>query len=112
MSRRQLLVRHIEREAHLLRERFREARERLRRRQRRPCGERAVAQTGSRIANEQRRIRPLLRAESLAHGAPAERTIEREVMRIQRLEASATLIAGEVLTVAVDLPARLLAGII
>ena len=60
-----------------------------------------------RIADEQGRGGTLLHAQSLARRTPAERTVERKMMRIQRLEAAAALIAGEVLAVALDVPIRL-----
>ena len=65
-------------------------------------GEREV-----RIAQQRGRVRADLRAEAFAGGAPAERAVEREVVRVERVEAAAAFFAGQVLAVDADGPARL-----
>ena len=59
-----------------------------------------------RVADQQRRAGSLLHAQAFAGRTPAERTVEREMMRIQRLETAAAAVAGEVLTEALDAPVR------
>src|SRR5262249_11742780 len=54
-----------------------------------------------------RRVRPHLHAQALAGGAPTEWAIEGKMVRIERLEAPAALVAGEMLAIPLDLPARL-----
>src|SRR5258706_238268 len=83
-------------------------------RSREPCQVRqgrdgAFAQRQRLVADQQRHVGALLRAQTLADGAPAERAIEREVVRIQRLETAAAVFARQVLAVAVDLPLRFIA---
>ena len=60
----------------------------------RPLGEREL-----RIAQQRGRVRAGLRAQSFAGRAPAQRAVEREVVRRERLEAPAAAVAGEVLAV-------------
>src|SRR5579884_407078 len=57
-----------------------------------------------RIADEQGRGGALLDAQPFARRTPAERAVERKMMRVQRLEAAATVITSEVLAVALDAP--------
>ena len=63
--------------------------------------------SGGRRGSEQRRVGAVLGPEPLADRAPAERAVEREVVRRQFLEAPAAAVADAVLAVAVDRPARL-----
>src|SRR5438105_7841925 len=76
--------------------------------QRRPCGESAFAEAFLRIADEQGGAGAFLYTESLTGRAPAERAVERKMMRVERLEAAATTVTGKVLAKAFDLPVRLL----
>ena len=87
-----------ERREHLLRDRQAD----IRPNQQRTFGERQV-----RIAQQRRRVRAGLRAEAFARRAPAERAVEREVVRIERVEAAAAFFAGQVLAVNAHRPARL-----
>jgi hypothetical protein len=112
MRRFEFAPRSVERESAVRGQRLGEARERLLRRQLRPRGQRTVAQRQFRIAHQHRGIGAFLRPDAFARRAPAERAVERKMMRIERLEAAAALIAGEVLAVAIDLPLRLLARVV
>src|SRR5260370_37425064 len=67
----------------------------------------AVAQRPFGVADQQGRGGPLLNAEPFARPAPAQRTVEGKVMRIERLEATAAAVASEVLTELLNLPLRL-----
>ena len=107
LGRRQLLERHVEREAGVARERLGEAQERAALGQVRPGGHGAVAQRQLRVADEQGRVGALLHAQPFAGRAPAERAVERKMVRIERLEAAAAVVAGEMLAEAVDPPVRL-----
>src|SRR5205823_14631598 len=73
----------------------------------RPGAEGALAQRPARVADEQGGVGALLHAEALAGRAPAERAVEREVVRVEPLEAPAAALAGEVLAVLLDAPLRL-----
>ena len=57
-------------------------------------------------------VGPLLHAQALADRAPADRAVEREMMRGQLVEAPAASLAGAVLAVPLDLPVRLLLGLV
>ena len=59
---------------------------------------------------EHRGVGAVLGAQPLADRAPAERAVEREVVRRQLLEAPAAAVATAVLAVAVDGPLRLVAS--
>ena len=56
------------------------------------------------LAHQDGGIGSLLRANPFARLAPAERTVERKVMRVQRLEAQVAPLARQVLRVLLDLP--------
>src|SRR3989442_1179539 len=62
-----------------------------------PGGQRSLAQRETGIADQQRGVGPLLHAQPLARRAPAQRAVEREVMRVERLEPLAALLARKVL---------------
>ena len=66
--------------------------------------DRALGQRELGIAQQRSGVRAGLRAESFAGGAPAERTIERETVRRESLEAAAALVAGIVLAVNLGAP--------
>ena len=72
-----------------------------------PDGDRAVAEAPSVVGHQHGGVGPVLRSQALADGAPPQRAVEREVVRRQLLEASATAVARPVLAVAVDVPVRL-----
>src|SRR5262249_41017769 len=72
-----------------------------------PGSDGTLAKRKCRIAQEQRGARSLLDAEALARRAPAERAVERVVVRTQRLDAAPEFATGKVLTVAIALPLRL-----
>ena len=57
------------------------------------------------VGDQHRGVGPVLDAQALADRAPAERAVEREVVRRQLLEAPAAAVARAVLAVAVDVPA-------
>src|SRR5207244_4190872 len=59
-----------------------------------------------------RGIGALLCTEALANRAPPQRAVEREMVRIERLEAAAAAVAGEVLAVAIDAPGCLVARVV
>ena len=56
------------------------------------------------ITEQSGRVRARLHAETFAGRAPAQGTVEGEIVRRQRLEAPPALLAGEVLTVNFDRP--------
>src|SRR5205807_2957870 len=66
--------------------------------------QRPLTQGTARVADQEGGVGALLHAEALAGRAPAERTVEREMVRIEPLEAPATALAGEVQTVLLDAP--------
>ncbi len=70
-----------------------------------PDGDGAVAQAQPAVGDEHRRVGPVLDAQALADRAPAERAVEREVVRRQLLEAPPASVADPMLAVAVDGPA-------
>ena len=59
----------------------------------------ALGQRELGIAEQSRRVRARLHAETFAGRAPAQGAVEGEIVRRQRLEASPALLAGEVLAV-------------
>ncbi len=77
----------------------------------RPDGDGALAEAHPAVGHEHRRVGAMLDAQPLANRAPAQRAVEREVMRRQLVEAAAARIADSVLAVAIDGPARL-AGLV
>src|SRR5712692_9130747 len=111
MLRFELRPRHVERETAVPRERFRKTSERLLGRQFGPGSEGALAQRQRPRPNEDGGIGPFLRAQACANGAPAEWTVKGKMVRIQRLETAAALVACKVLTKAIDFPFRLVARI-
>ena len=72
-----------------------------------PDGHGALAEAQAAVGHEHRRVGAVLDAQPLADRAPAQRAVEREVVRRQLLEAPAAAVADAVLAVAVDRPARL-----
>src|SRR5205823_1682830 len=64
-----------------------------------------------RIADEQGRARALLHAEAFAGRAPTERAVEREMVRVERLEAAAAALAGHVQAETVHSPLGLVLGL-
>src|SRR5262249_18132034 len=92
----QLLEQRVEREAAVIGNRLGEAQERLVLLQVRPGRQRPIPKRARGVADEQGRAGALLDAEALARRAPAERAVGREVVRVQRLEAAAAAVAGEV----------------
>ena len=102
-----LLQRRIEREAQLASQCLGKARKGIVDRQGRPGGEGAVTQGTPRIADQEFRAGSLLYAKPFTRRAPAERTVERKMMRIQRLEAAAAAVTSVVLAGAIDFPLRL-----
>ena len=72
-----------------------------------PDGDRALAKAQPAVGDEHRRVGAVLHAQALADRAPAQRAVEREVVRLQLLEAAAARVADPVLAVPVDRPARL-----
>src|SRR6266849_2060897 len=72
--------------------------------QRRPGRQGAFAQRQLRVANEYGWVGSTLHAQSLTRGTPAERTIEGEMVRVQRLETAATAVASKMLAIALDFP--------
>ena len=72
-----------------------------------PQGHGALGQRQFRIVKQRRRIRAGLRAQAFARRAPAQRTVERKTVRRERLEAAPALVAGKMLAVNFDPPARL-----
>jgi len=107
LRRLQFAERRVEREAGMSRDRLGKTHETSRPRANRARGNGALPQRQGGITNQQRRRSAALNAETLARRTPSERAVEREVMRIERLETATALIAGIVLAVAVDLPLRL-----
>src|SRR5262249_6291629 len=89
-----------------------EARERLVRLEIGPGGQRPLAERQARVADDEGVARALLDAEALAGGAPAERGVEREVVRVERLETAATFLAGEMLAETLHGPLRLGLGVV
>ena len=78
-----------------------------------PDGDGPIAQAQAAIGDEHGRIGALLDAQPLADRAPAQRAIERKMVRRHLVEAPAAAVANAVLAVAVDRPlrlARLVAG--
>src|SRR6266852_5151847 len=75
-------------------------------RERRPCRQRALAQRQLGIANQHGRIGSALHAQSFTCRTPAERTVERKMVRIQRLKAAATAVASKMLAITLDFPFR------
>ena len=69
-----------------------------------PDGHGPVAEAPPGVGDEHRRVGPVLRAQALADRAPAERAVEREVVRRELLEAPPAAVARAVLAVAVDVP--------
>src|SRR5216683_4656975 len=69
-----------------------------------PGGQGALTQRQLGIANEHGRVGPALDSQSLAGRAPAERTIKREMVRVQRLEATAAAVACKMLAITLDFP--------
>src|SRR5262249_789264 len=100
----QFMERRVEREADVPRQGLGEARERVVRRQLGPGRQCPVAQRALGVADHEAEAGALLHAEALAAGTPAERAVEREMMRIERFEAPAAALAGKMLTVALALP--------
>ncbi len=76
----------------------------------RPGGQGPLAQRPAAVADQQAGVGALLNAEPLASGAPAQRAVEGEMVRIERLETAAAPVAGKVLAEALDLPVRLRLG--
>src|SRR5262249_19787083 len=72
-----------------------------------PDGDRPWAEAQAPVGDEHRRVGAVLHAQPLADRAPAERAVEREVVRLQLVEAAAAFVADAVLAVLVDRPARL-----
>ncbi len=103
---RQIVVRHVDRHARVCGERGEHG---LRNGEADvgPNEQRAFRQREVCIAQQRGRVRAGLRAEAFARRAPAERTVEREIVRLERLETAAALVAGEMLAVDSNLPARL-----
>ena len=73
-----------------------------------PDGHGPVAEGPPGVGHEHRRIGPVLRAQALAGRAPAERAVEREVVRRERLEAPPATVARAVLAVPIDVPLGLI----
>ena len=69
-----------------------------------PQADGALGQGELGIAEQSRGVRARLHAQTFAGRTPAQRTVEREIVRRQRLEAPPALLAGEVLTVNFDGP--------
>src|ERR1019366_7697685 len=82
------------------------------RRQLRPRRQGALPQGPRGVAHQDGGVRPFLRAQSLASGAPAEYAVERKMMRSQWVEAATTLLTYKMLAVTIDLPLRFLACVI
>src|SRR5690349_15478576 len=74
-----------------------------------PGNDRALAKRQAGVADEQRFVGTALEAESLAGRAPAERTVERVIMWIERFEAQVAMFAGKMLGKVLDLPLGLVA---
>ena len=72
-----------------------------------PQGDRPLGERELRVAQQRGRVRAGLRAQPFARRAPAQRAVEREMVRRERLEAPPAAVAGEVLAVDVDLPLAL-----
>ena len=77
------------------------------RREIRPDGDGALAQAQSSVGHQHCRVGTLLHAQPLADRAPAQRTVERKMMRRQLVKAAAAAIAHAMLAEALDNPARL-----
>src|SRR5439155_11798931 len=77
------------------------------RRQLRPDCQGALSKRALRIANQESHAGALLDAKPLAGRTPAERAVERKVMRIERLKTPAATIAGKVQTELLYFPLRL-----
>ena len=58
------------------------------------------------VTDQQVRVRTALKAEALASGAPAERAVERIIVRVQRLVTRPALVARQVLRKLLDGPLR------
>ena len=106
LARREVVVRHVDRHAGV---RGEGRQHQLRNGQAHigPDQQRAFFEREVRVAQQCGRVRADLRAETFARRAPAERAVEREIVRIERVEAAAAFFAGQVLAVNADGPARL-----
>src|SRR5262249_40535594 len=104
MLRRQLFKGRVEGQAGVASQGFGEAKEFRILVQDRPGGQGALPQRQLRIADEQCRIGAALDAESLTCWTPAERTVEGEMVGVQRLEAAAAAVTSKMLAVALDFP--------
>src|SRR6516164_25495 len=112
MLRFELRPRHVERKTTVPRERFRKTSERLLGCHFGPGSEGTLAQRQRSSPYKDGGIGPFLRAQAFANGAPAERAVKGKMVRIERLKAAATLVAGKVLAKAIDFPFRLLARVV
>ena len=65
----------------------------------RPQGDRPLSERQLRVVQQGRRIGAGLRSQPFARRAPAQRTVERETVRRQLLEAASAAIAGKMLAV-------------
>ena len=72
-----------------------------------PGDDRAAAEAPAAVGDQDGGVGPVLDAQPLADRAPAERAVEREVVRRELLEAPPAAVARAVLAVAVDVPVRL-----
>src|SRR5262249_39948249 len=70
----------------------------------RPDGDSPFTKALPRVGHKNGRGRAMLRPQPLTDRAPAERTVEREVVRGKLFKASSTAIARAMLTVAINLP--------
>ena len=95
---------HIERDLDLPGPRLEHAGEELVRRGIRPRGDRPFRKRAFGIGDQGGEIRSLFGSQALARRAPTERTVERETVRRELLEAAAALMAGEMQAVAIDDP--------
>ena len=57
--------------------------------------------------NQRGWVRSRLGAEAFARGTPTESAVEREIVRVERIETAATFFASEMLAVNANLPTRL-----
>src|SRR5438132_343917 len=103
----QFVERCVQRKADMPGERLGKARERRAGCQFRPDRQRPFAERAARIANEQGWASALLHAQAFTRRTPAEWAVEREVVWVERFEAAAAAIAGEVQAELLDLPLRL-----
>ncbi len=71
-----------------------------------PWSQGTLAERALSISQQQGGIGTELAAKALAGGAPAHGAVEGKVVRVERLEAAATAIAGQVLAETLDLPLR------